>query len=187
MPRNVEYCWTTPYIEICGQLHLSRLSNSQHYPQGLQNVSIFLRNPSAKLEINCAFTHLPINCICNIDLLRSKFHVAILYSLLLMIFVQRVGVFGKFIQYTMHILSSIPSPCIIPSMYYESFLLIIIIWFQGRCAQVFQIYSNRYLTAPHFRGKYEPSHSIFASTITSCILNCSDKTGFQSATWCWQV
>ena len=103
--------WPAPFVTLVQQSAL---------PQRLRNVSIFLWNPSAKLEMNCAFTHAPINCICNIDLLRSKFHVTILYSLSLMIFVQRVGVFGKFIQYTMHILSSIPSLYIISLMYFES-------------------------------------------------------------------
>ena len=38
-------------------------------------------NPSVKLEIHCAFIRSPINCICNIDFLWSKFPVEMLYSL----------------------------------------------------------------------------------------------------------
>ena len=44
-----------------------------------------------------------------------------------------------------------------PSYYYS-------VAFQGRCAQVLQIYGNRKLTDPHFRRKYDPSQSILLIT-----------------------
>ena len=99
MPMSVDHCWTTHnlctngdvdllqrhlyspisdwwhrfMLEYGDQLHLSRLFNSQHLIYGIHKIS----NSLANLKSICS----PINCICNIDFLWSKFPVKILYSL----------------------------------------------------------------------------------------------------------
>ena len=64
-----------------------------------------------------------------------------------------------FIQHSLYLHH--PPPLILrhcPSYYYS-------VAFQGRCAQVLQIYGNRKLTDPYFQEKkYDPSQSILLST-----------------------
>ena len=111
-----------------------------------------------KLEIHCAFIHSPINCIHNIDFLWSKLPVTILYNLS-----SKVKLFKgwecltnsfnvqRLFYPAFPLLASPPSICFghCPSYYYS-------VAFQGRCAQVLQIYGNRKLTDPHFREKIWP-------------------------------
>ena len=115
-------------------------------------------NPSVKLEIHCAFIRSAINCICNIDFLWSKFPVAILYSLSSKVkLFKGWGVWqthsmynAYFIQHSFYLHH--PPPFVLshcPSYYYS-------LAFQGRCAQVLQIYGNRKLTDPHFQEKIWP-------------------------------
>ena len=100
-----------------------------------------------------------------------------------------MGVFGKLIQCTMPILSKIPSSCTIPSMclrhcpsYYYP------VAFLDRYAQIFQIYSNRKITDPHFQDKnvthLSPSLPVHMTAGSS---NCSDKTEFQTTILCLQT
>ena len=122
-------------------------------------------NPSVKLEIHCAFIRSPINCICNIDFLWSKFPVTILYSLSSKV-IQRMGVFDKLIQCTMPILSSIPSTCIIPRHLFWAIVLLIIIRLLFR---VDVLKFCRYMVIGNqlthiFRRKYDPSQSIHLNT-----------------------
>ena len=135
-----------------------------------------------KLEINCPFIRAPITCTCNIELLWSIFPLNIVQFITDV--VQKRGVFGKLIQCTMPILSNIPS-CTIPSMclshcpshYYP-------VAFLGRCAQVFQIYSNKKITDHILRRKHmthlSPSLPVH---ITAGSSNCSDETLFSTTTW----
>ena len=109
MSMSVDHCWTTPYLCTNGDVDLlqrhsySPISDWWHRfilkcgtssichaystvsitSKEFTKFQIVLRtwNPSVKLEIYCAFIRSPINCICNIDFLWSKFPVAILYSL----------------------------------------------------------------------------------------------------------
>ena len=118
-------------------------------------------NPSVKLERHCASIRSPINGICNIDFLWSKFPVTILYSLS-----SKVKLFKGWecltnlfnVQCLFYpafpLLASSPSICLshCPSYYYS-------VAFQDRCAQVLQLYGNRKLTDP-----YDPSQSILLST-----------------------
>ena len=145
-----------------GASHLSCLSSSQHYLQGLHKVSnglaksvceasdtVYLHPLTNKLHL---WYWLPLKHISCDNILQFVTDV-----------VQRMGVFGKLIQYAMPLLSSIPSPGITPSMclshcpshYYP-------VAFQGICGQVFQIYSNRKLTDQHIEQKMWPI-SILAS------------------------
>ena len=140
--------WHRVYIEIWGPAICHACPTVSITPKDLTRFQIVLRNPSVKLEIQCAFIHLPINCICNISCDNSLQFLTDA--------VQIVGVFPKLIQCTMPILSSIPSPCIIPcglrychSHYHP-------VAFQGRCARVFPICNNRKLTDPHFQQKMWP-------------------------------
>ena len=134
MPGRVDHCWTTPgvctngdfepsqrhsyspisdwwhrvYIEYGGPAICHACPTVSITSKDFTRFQIVLQNPSVKLEIQCAFIHLPINCICNISCDNSLQFLTDV--------VQRMGVFRKLIQCTMPILSSIPSPCIIPSM-----------------------------------------------------------------------
>ena len=113
--------------------HLSCLSNSQYYPQGLHKVSNSLANPSVKLEIQCAFNHpftnelhlrywLPLKHISCDNILQFVTYV-----------VQRMGRFCKLIQYIILISSSISSPCIIPLLVFWAIVLLttILLLFAG--------------------------------------------------------
>ena len=137
MPGRVDHCWTTPGVCTTGDFEPSQRHSYYKWlvAQGLYwnrggggggaaichacptvsitskdftRFQIVLQNPSVKLEIQCAFIHLPINYIRNISCDNSLQFLTDV--------VQRMGVFRKLIQCTMPILSSIPSPCIIPSM-----------------------------------------------------------------------
>ena len=115
-------------------------------------------NPSVKLERHCAFIRSPINCICNIDFLWSKFPVTILYSLS-----SKVKLFEGWecltnsfnvqrLFYPASLYLHHPTPIVLshcPSYYYS-------VAFQGRCAQVLQIYGSRKLTDPYFQEKMWP-------------------------------
>ena len=106
---SVAHCWTTPNLCTNGDVDLlqrhsySPISDWWHrfileygdssICHAYSTVSItskeFIKfqivlrtwNPSVKLESHCAFIRSPINSICNIDFLWSKFPVTILYSL----------------------------------------------------------------------------------------------------------
>ena len=168
MPGNVDHCWTTPsvctngdcdplqrhsyspisdwwhrlYIEIWGPAIYRAWPKVSITHKDFTRCQIVLHNPSVKLAIQCAFTHpftnklhlrywLPLKHISCDNILQFVTYV-----------VQRMGIFCKLIQYIIFILSSISSPCIIPSLclshcpshYYP-------VAFQDRFAQVFQIYS----------------------------------------------
>ena len=112
-------------------------------------------NPHVKLAIQCTLIHSPINCICDIDFLWSNISCDNILQFVTDV-VQKMGVFGKLIQYTMPILYSIPSPCITPPCVLSHCPHYYPVAFQGRCAQVFQIYSNRKLTDPHIQQKMWP-------------------------------
>ena len=110
---------------------------------------IVLQNPYMKLEIQCAFIHSPINCICDIDFLWSIFLVTIFYSLSLMLFKEWGCLASSFnMQCLFHpafLLLASPPPCVLshcPSHYYP-------VAVQGICAPVFQIYRNRRLIDPY--------------------------------------
>ena len=140
-----------------------------------------------KLEINCPFIHTPITCICNIELPWSKFPLTILYSLSLILFKGWECLASSFnvqcLFYPTFLLLAPFSPCVLGQcLHYYT------VAFLGRCAQVFQIYSSRKITDPHFQGKNvthlspsSPGH------ITAGSSNCSDKTEFQTTTWCLQT
>ena len=81
-----------------------------------------------------------------------------------------MGVFNKIIQRTMPILSSIPSPCITPSMCWVIVhLIIILLLFRVDVLNFFQIHSDRKLTDPHFQEKLWPISVHFASAY-NCLL-----------------
>ena len=107
MSMSVDHCWTTPNLCTNGDVDLlqrhsySPISGTGFYwnvwtsfichaysTVGITSkdftkfqIVLWTWNPSVKLEIHCAFIRSPINSICNIDFLWSKFPVAILYSL----------------------------------------------------------------------------------------------------------
>ena len=140
-----------------GASHLSCLSNSQHYLQGLHKVS----NSLAQSTCECERYSVPSsihqnNCICNTDFLWSIFPVTIFYSLSVMLFIERSVWQARsmynayFIQHSFALHH--PHPCVLshcPSYYYS-------VAFQDKYAQVFQIYSNRKLIDPHFQEKLWP-------------------------------
>ena len=127
MPGSVDHCWTIPSVCTNGGFdspckgmftnkwlvahnlywnmsasHLSCMSSSQHYIQGL---TVCLHPLTNKLHL---WYWLPLRHISCDNILQFVPDV-----------VQRMGVFGKLIQYAMPILSSIPSPWIVPSMCFE--------------------------------------------------------------------
>ena len=153
MRMSVDHCWTTPnlctngdvdlakafiftnkwlvaqvYTQIWGPAPFVRLIQQSALSKEFTKFQIVLRtwNPSVKLEIHCAFIRSPINCICNIDFLWSKFPVTILYSLSSKV-IEMMGVFDKLIQCPMPILSSIPSTCITPLHLFWAIVLLTII------------------------------------------------------------
>ena len=114
---------------------------------------IVLQNPSWKLEIYCAFIRSTMNCICNIDLLWSKFAVTVLHSLSLILFKwwcvwQAQSIYNSyFIQHSFSLHH--PPPCGLThcrSHHYP-------VASQARCAQVFRLCSYSELTDPYFQEK----------------------------------
>ena len=136
MPGSVNHCWTTPsvctngdfdplqryscssisdwwhsvYIEIFGQPFVSLVQQSASPPRtSLHKVSNSLAKclhpATTKLRLQYWLALKQISCD---NILQFVTDV-----------VQRMGVFGKLIQSTVLILSSIPSPCITLSMCYE--------------------------------------------------------------------
>ena len=137
-----------------GAIPLSCLSSSQHYLQGLHKVSnslaksvcevsdtVCLHPLTNKLHL---WYWLPLKHISCDNILQFVTDV-----------VQRMGLFGKLIQYAMPISSSIRSPCITTSMCFESSQYYPAA-VKGICAEVFQIYRNRRLTDPHIQQKMWP-------------------------------
>ena len=177
MPGSVDYCRTTPSlctngdfdplqrhpyspisdwwhrVYMCiliheGKFHLSPLSAVSIASKDFTRFQIVSWNPSMKLEINCAFIRSPLNCISNTDMLQTNFLWQYwCYS--------KDGSF--WLQRTMPILSSIPFPCITPSMCRVMVhLVIILLLFRVDVLKFFQIHSNRKLTDPHFQEKLWP-------------------------------
>ena len=141
-----------------------------------------------KFEINCPFTRALITCICNIELLWSKFPVTTLHSLSLVLFKGWECLASSFnvqcLFYPTFLLLAPSPPCVLdhcPHYYPVAFLF--------RCAQVFQIYSNWKITDPHFQEKKNVTHlsSSLPVHITAGSSNCSDKTEFQTTTSCLQT
>ena len=138
-----------------GVSHLSCLSSSQHYLEGLHKVSNSLAKSACEVSDTVCLQPLtnklhlwywlPLKHISCDNILQFVTDV-----------VQRVGVFCKLIQYAMPILSSIPSPCITPPCVLRHCLHYHPVPFQGICAQGFQINTNRKLTDPHIQQKMWP-------------------------------
>ena len=111
MPGSVDHCWTIPcvctkgdfgplqrlsyspisdwlhrvYIEIWGPAIYRAFPTVSITFKDFTRCHIVLHNPSVNVEILCAFTHSPINCIRNTDFLWSIFPVTIFDSLSLML------------------------------------------------------------------------------------------------------
>ena len=145
----------TGFILKYGSNHLSCLPSSQHYLQGLHKVSNSLVKSAC--EVSDAVCFKPLT-----NKLHLWYRLSLKYiscdNILQFVtdVVQRMGVFGKLIQYAMPILYSIPSPCTTPPCVLSHCPHYHPVAFQGRCAQVFQIYSNRKLTDPHIQQKIWP-------------------------------
>ena len=103
MPGSVDHCWTTPSvctdgdfdpferhsyspisdwwyrvdIEIWGPAICHACPAVSITSKDFTRFQIVLQNPPVKLEIQCAFIHSPINCICKIDFLWSILPVTI--------------------------------------------------------------------------------------------------------------
>ena len=165
--------------------HLSCVSNSQHYLQGLHRVSNSLAKSICEVS-DTVYLHPLTNKLHLWYWLPQKHNSCDNILQFVTDVVQRMGVFGNQLQYAKPILSNIPSPCITPSMCFEplSFSLLSCC-FQGICDQVFQIYSNRKLTESHIQQKCYPFHSTLASVHLAS--KCSDKTEFQTTTWYLQT
>ena len=112
--------WHRVYIEIWGPAIYHACPTVSITHKDFTRCQIALHNPSVKLEIQCAFIHpftnklhlrywLPLKHISCDNILQFVTYV-----------VQRMGMFCKLIQYIILILSSISSPCIIPSLCFES-------------------------------------------------------------------
>ena len=164
MPESVDHRWTTPSVGTKGDFDLlqrysySPISDWWHnvyieiwgpaichaYPavsitsKDFTRFQIFFRNPSVKLEIQCAFIYSPVNCICNIDFLWSIFPGTIFYSLSLMLFKESECSASAFR---------------VQCLFYPTFLLLassLSCCFSGKmCSSFPDIYSNRKLTDPY--------------------------------------
>ena len=172
MPGSVDNCWTIPcvctkgdfgplqrhsyspisdwwhrvYIELWGPAMYHACPTVSITFKDFTWCQIVLHNPSVNLEIVCTFIHPPINCIRNTDFLWSIFPVTIFHSLSLMLdkvwecLASSFNVQCLFYPAFLHF-ASYPSMCFGPL---------------SRVFPVFQIYSNRKLTDPHFQQKMSP-------------------------------
>ena len=177
--------WHRVYIEILGPAIYHACPTVSITFKDFTRCQIVLRNPSVKLRIQCLFIHSPINCICNTDFLWSIFSCDNILQFVTDV-VQIMGVFDKLIQCTMLISSSITSPCIIPLHVFWTIVLLSIILLLFRIDVLkfsrYKVIGNE-LTHT-FSRKCGPSQTIIATMKAS---KCSDKTVFQTTTWCLQT
>ena len=97
-----------------------------------------------------------------------------------------MGMFCKLIQYIILISSSISSPCIIPLLVFWAIVLLTTILLLFR---IDLLKFSRYIVIGNqlthiFSRKCDPSQSILLVRKAS---KCSDKTVFQTTTWCLQA
>ena len=97
-----------------------------------------------------------------------------------------MGMFCKLIQYIILILSSISSPCIITLLVFWAIVLLTTILLLFR---IYLLKFSRYIVIGNqlthiFSTKCDPSQSILPVRKAS---KCSDKTVFQTTTWCLQA
>ena len=183
MPVSVDHCWTTPslcsngggnplqkhsyssisdcwhmfILKYVGQLHLSHLSISQHYIQGIHKVSNSLVNMKSICvfrDIVPTFAHQYTSFV---TVTCSEEHFLWQYCTICACYSKDGSVWQAYSIYNVYFIQHSlslhhPPPFVMsrcPSYYYP-------VAFQGRHAQVFQIYGNRKLTDPHFHEKIWP-------------------------------
>ena len=157
-------------------LHLLRLTIRQHYLQGLWRNSKCL----LKSSVN-------INCICNKDWLWCKSPVTIAYNLSLIDIIQTTGLFSKIIQYTMPILSTIPTCTTPPCVWATVLLTIYLLRFRVDGLKFSKhIGCTRKLLDPHFHEIMWPISVHPCWYTIACLPNCSHANELQTTPWCLQ-
>ena len=147
------------YIEIWGPAICHACPAVSITFKDFTRFQIVLRNPyDVKLATQCAVCLHPLTNKLHLwyDFLWSIFPLTIFYSLSLMLFKEWEFLASLFNMQCLYFpaffhLAS-PPPCVLnhyPSHYYP-------VAFQGICAQVFKLYSNRKLTDPHIQQKMWP-------------------------------